>query len=102
MAAYRIVQEALTNVHRHANAGCAEVRLYLNGDLHVTVGDDGVGLPRTGALRHRHVLDARARGRTRRILHGGARPEGRDSRPRQAAGQRRPSLSPASTRWEGR
>ncbi|SFN13255.1 MULTISPECIES: sensor histidine kinase [Actinomadura] len=45
VAAYRIVQEALTNVHRHANAGCAEVRLYLNGDLHVTVGDDGVGLP---------------------------------------------------------
>ncbi|MGW2314870.1 sensor histidine kinase, partial [Actinomadura luteofluorescens] len=45
VAAYRIVQEALTNVHRHANAGCAEVRLHLNGDLHVTVDDDGVGLP---------------------------------------------------------
>jgi signal transduction histidine kinase len=45
VAAYRIVQEALTNVHRHANAGCAEVTLCLNGDLHVTVGDDGVGLP---------------------------------------------------------
>ncbi|MFB4311077.1 histidine kinase [Actinomadura sp. GTD37] len=45
VAAYRIVQEALTNVHRHAGAGCAEVTLCLNGDLHVTVGDDGVGLP---------------------------------------------------------
>ncbi|TDD83631.1 sensor histidine kinase [Actinomadura rubrisoli] len=45
VAAYRIVQEALTNVHRHARADCAVVRLYLNGDLHVTVGDDGVGLP---------------------------------------------------------
>ncbi|QKG26224.1 sensor histidine kinase [Actinomadura verrucosospora] len=45
VAAYRIVQEALTNVHRHAKAGSAVVRLYLNGDLHVTVGDDGVGLP---------------------------------------------------------
>lgn len=45
VAAYRIVQEALTNVHRHAGAGCAEVRLSLNGDLHVTVDDDGVGLP---------------------------------------------------------
>jgi signal transduction histidine kinase len=45
VAAYRIVQEALTNVHRHAGAGCAEVRLHLNGDLHVTVDDDGVGLP---------------------------------------------------------
>ncbi|MFC4051081.1 sensor histidine kinase [Actinomadura syzygii] len=45
VAAYRIVQEALTNVHRHARAGCAVVRLHLNGDLDVTVGDDGVGLP---------------------------------------------------------
>ncbi|MFA1550026.1 sensor histidine kinase [Actinomadura chokoriensis] len=45
VAAYRIVQEALTNVHRHANAGSAEVTLCLNGDLHVTIGDDGVGLP---------------------------------------------------------
>jgi signal transduction histidine kinase len=45
VAAYRIVQEALTNVHRHARADSAVVRLYLNGDLHVTVDDDGVGLP---------------------------------------------------------
>ncbi|MFG2086704.1 MULTISPECIES: histidine kinase [unclassified Spirillospora] len=45
VAAYRIVQEALTNVHRHAKAGSALVRLHLNGDLHVTVDDDGVGLP---------------------------------------------------------
>ncbi|WP_067824424.1 sensor histidine kinase [Actinomadura kijaniata] len=45
VAAYRIVQEALTNVHRHARAGSAVVRLHLNGDLHVTVGDDGVGMP---------------------------------------------------------
>jgi two-component system, NarL family, sensor kinase len=45
VAAYRIVQEALTNVHRHAKAGAAVVRLHLNGDLYVTIGDDGVGLP---------------------------------------------------------
>ncbi|RFS85622.1 sensor histidine kinase [Actinomadura spongiicola] len=45
VAAYRIVQEALTNVHRHANADSAVVRLHLNGDLHVTVDDNGVGLP---------------------------------------------------------
>ena len=44
VAAYRIVQEALTNVHRHARASEVEVRLNLNGDLHVSVGDDGVGL----------------------------------------------------------
>ncbi|MEW2352753.1 histidine kinase [Spirillospora sp. NPDC029432] len=44
VAAYRIVQEALTNVYRHAQAGNALVRLSLNGDLHVWVGDDGVGM----------------------------------------------------------
>ena len=45
VAAYRIVQEALTNVHRHAKAESAVVKLHLNGDLYVTVNDDGVGLP---------------------------------------------------------
>ncbi|GLZ04343.1 hypothetical protein Acsp03_18090 [Actinomadura sp. NBRC 104412] len=45
VAAYRIVQEALTNVYRHAKAGSAVVRLALNGDLHVTVRDDGIGVP---------------------------------------------------------
>ncbi|WP_019633969.1 sensor histidine kinase [Actinomadura atramentaria] len=52
VAAYRIVQEALTNVYRHAKADRAVVRLLsLNGDLHVTVGDDGIGVrdrPRSG------------------------------------------------------
>ncbi|MCP2338825.1 sensor histidine kinase [Actinomadura rupiterrae] len=46
VAAYRIVQEALTNVYRHAKASHALVRLDLSGDLDVTVRDDGVGLPR--------------------------------------------------------
>ncbi|WP_268916002.1 histidine kinase [Actinomadura logoneensis] len=46
VAAYRIVQEALTNVYRHARAGTAVVRLELNGDLEVSVQDDGVGPPR--------------------------------------------------------
>ncbi|MQY02775.1 sensor histidine kinase [Actinomadura macrotermitis] len=45
VAAYRIVQEALTNVHRHAKADRAVVRLTVNGDLHVSVRDDGIGLP---------------------------------------------------------
>jgi signal transduction histidine kinase len=44
VAAYRIVQEALTNVYRHANAGNAIVHLRLNGDLHVSVLDDGIGV----------------------------------------------------------
>ncbi|MFI6323977.1 histidine kinase [Nonomuraea sp. NPDC050556] len=46
LAAYRIVQEALTNVRKHAGARSALVRLALSqGELLVTVSDDGVGLP---------------------------------------------------------
>ncbi len=43
-AAYRIVQEALTNVSRHAGQACASVRLhYAPGALTVQVDDDGQG-----------------------------------------------------------
>jgi signal transduction histidine kinase len=43
-AAYRIAQEALTNVARHADATKAEVTLDLSdGSLVLTVGDDGRG-----------------------------------------------------------
>ncbi|MCK7625865.1 histidine kinase [Streptomyces sp. RS10V-4] len=43
-AAYRIVQEALTNVVKHAGAGRAEVRLRWCGDgLEIRVTDDGRG-----------------------------------------------------------
>jgi signal transduction histidine kinase len=44
VALYRIVQEALTNVARHAWARRVEVRLELNGDrVTAAVRDDGVG-----------------------------------------------------------
>ena len=44
LAAYRIVQEALTNVVRHAGAATATVRvLYADDDLSVEVDDDGRG-----------------------------------------------------------
>jgi signal transduction histidine kinase len=46
VAAYRIAQEALTNVARHANARSCRVRLWLgDGGLGLEVEDDGVGLP---------------------------------------------------------
>jgi signal transduction histidine kinase len=49
VAAYRIVQEALTNVSRHARASACTVRLaYTDGRaLTIEVTDDGVGLPDT-------------------------------------------------------
>jgi len=44
-AVYRMVQEALTNVARHAQATSVEVALHLeNGSLHASVRDNGKGL----------------------------------------------------------
>jgi signal transduction histidine kinase len=44
LAAFRIVQEALTNVVRHAGAARATVRLvYAPGELVVQIDDDGRG-----------------------------------------------------------
>jgi signal transduction histidine kinase len=47
-AAYRIVQEALTNVVRHANARTCMVRLSLDDGLAVAIEDDGAGMPAGG------------------------------------------------------
>jgi len=51
VAAYRIVQEALTNVSRHARASACTVRLACTDSpsqaLTIEVTDDGVGLPDT-------------------------------------------------------
>jgi len=43
LAAYRIVQEALTNVSRHARAHSVDVRVARGADLCIEVVDDGVG-----------------------------------------------------------
>jgi signal transduction histidine kinase len=45
LAAYRIVQEALTNVTRHARARSVTVRLGYGDGVTVEVVDDGVGGP---------------------------------------------------------
>jgi signal transduction histidine kinase len=45
VAAYRIVQEAMTNVIRHAHARSCVVRIRLNGALELSITDDGIGLP---------------------------------------------------------
>jgi len=45
VAAYRIAQEAMTNVLRHARARASTVSLSFGDDLILEVCDDGVGLP---------------------------------------------------------
>ncbi|MDE3091110.1 MAG: sensor histidine kinase, partial [Chloroflexota bacterium] len=50
-AAYRIVQEALTNVARHAGVGAATVRLWANPDmLGVQIEDQGKGFDSAATL----------------------------------------------------
>jgi signal transduction histidine kinase len=44
VAAYRIVEEALTNVVKHAKATRCSIDIAVDDALHVVVGDDGVGL----------------------------------------------------------
>lgn len=45
VATYRIVQEALTNVARHAQAQTCTVCLQLNGKLDIEIKDNGIGIP---------------------------------------------------------
>jgi len=79
-AAYRIVQEALTNVVRHAGASRAVVELDHVGDaLVVTIDDDGAGLHRRvtgddhdGSLDDDHAGTGILGMRERAILLGGA------------------------------
>jgi signal transduction histidine kinase len=53
----RIVQEALTNVRKHAQASCVDVTLFdQDGWLRVHVKDDGVGLPQMPVPAHHYGL----------------------------------------------
>lgn len=45
VAAFRVVQEALNNVIRHAQARSCAITISANGVLQICVEDDGVGLP---------------------------------------------------------
>ena len=64
IAIFRIVQEALTNILKHAQARNVEVAVEVHGDsLVLTVKDDGVGLPldRRRALRSHGLASMRHR-----------------------------------------
>jgi signal transduction histidine kinase len=77
-AAYRIVQEALTNITRHAGPASASIRLsYGPGALTIEVDDDGTSTPQQPAVPGLGLIGMRERvaslgGR----LHAGPRPDG--------------------------
>ncbi len=50
VAAYRIAQEAISNVTRHSGATWCTVQLAVDGDLRLEIVDDGAGLPEKGSL----------------------------------------------------
>jgi signal transduction histidine kinase len=52
VAVFRIAQEALTNIARHAEAHVATVAITIDEALHLEIRDDGIGLP---AKRHAGV-----------------------------------------------
>jgi len=78
LAAYRIVQEALTNTMKHAHAGSASVQVEVTGRrVHVQVADDGGGDP--SALQPgRGILGMNERA----AMHGGRVDIDRDSQGR--------------------
>ena len=66
ISVYRVVQECLTNVTRHARASAVEVRIEgpapAPGELHLRIRDDGVGMSgRTGARRGLGLVGLRER-----------------------------------------
>jgi two-component system sensor histidine kinase UhpB len=62
ISAYRIVQEALSNIMKHAHAGFARVSLALSADaLHIEVVDDGEGFDPALALDGIGIIGMRER-----------------------------------------
>jgi signal transduction histidine kinase len=62
LAAYRVVQEALTNTIKHAGASTADVRVvYVDGRVELEVADDGVGPSANGANGGQGLIGMRER-----------------------------------------
>ncbi len=78
LSAYRIVQEALTNVVRHAGTGRCRVAVdYGDEELSVEVVDDGRGAPGNGSAHGFGIIGMRERvGLLGGRLSAGPRPEG--------------------------
>jgi PAS domain S-box-containing protein len=70
LCAYRVLQEALTNVHRHAQARRVSVGLLIDpAELVIAVRDDGLGFDPTDPRRLNHLGIAGMRERAK-LVHG--------------------------------
>ncbi len=78
LAAYRIIQESLTNVIRHAGKATAHVRIgYAPASLRVTVSDDGIGAEKFSDGSGHGIIGMRERARALGgTLEAGPRPAG--------------------------
>ncbi|WP_207954567.1 sensor histidine kinase [Saccharopolyspora elongata] len=62
LAAYRVIQESLTNVHKHAGPATATVHLdYTGTELRLSVVDDGRGAPSVDAGQGHGIIGMRER-----------------------------------------
>ncbi|WP_326810524.1 histidine kinase [Streptomyces scopuliridis] len=78
LAAYRIVQESLTNVTRHAGARSALVTIaYGDTDIRLRIDDDGQGADEGAALRPHALTGAGCPGRASRAAASAAWPSAR-------------------------
>jgi signal transduction histidine kinase len=78
LTAYRLVQESLTNVLRHAGPATADVRVEVQpGAVELEVVDDGHGVPAAGPTRGQGLIGMRERVAVwSGTLEAGPRPEG--------------------------
>jgi signal transduction histidine kinase len=55
IAVFRIVQEALTNIHRHSGSSKASIQFAVNSnEISLTIADQGVGIPATVMADQQH------------------------------------------------
>jgi len=75
VAIFRIVQEGLANIHRHAQSSTADIRLGLDaGDLRLEIADQGRGIPQ-GILRNTNGAGVGLPGMRERVRQLGGRCE---------------------------
>lgn len=95
-AIYRLAQEALANIHRHASASRAGVRLVgTKRCIHLVISDDGIGLD-TGGERKRNSIGVGIVGMRERVRELGGRFSMHRIEKRTVLGVSLPRLKPAA------